>query len=59
MRDLDAEVATIDAAAFDLKAVNPNAVAVVDERTPQEIVETITAQARIVADALSNLSRLL
>ncbi|MBD3816974.1 MAG: N-6 DNA methylase, partial [Halothiobacillus sp.] len=58
-RDLEAKAAAIDAAAFDLKAVNPNAVAVVDERTPGEIIESITAQGRIVADALARLSQLM
>ena len=58
-RDLEAEAAAIDAAVFDLKAVNPNAVAVVDERTPGEIIENITAQGRIVADALARLNQLM
>jgi restriction endonuclease S subunit len=58
-RDLEAEAATIDAAVFDLKAVNPNAVAVVDERTPGEIIASITAQGRIVADALARLNQLM
>ena len=49
----------IDAAVFDLKAVNPNAVAVVDERTPGEIIESITTQGRIVADALARLNQLM
>jgi type I restriction enzyme M protein len=34
---------------FDLKAVNPNAVAKVDERTPLEINQSIEDQGRIVA----------
>jgi type I restriction enzyme M protein len=58
-RDLEAEAADIDAAVFDLKAVNPNAVAVVDERTPGEIIESITTQGRIVADALARLNQLM
>ena len=33
-RDLETQAAAIDAAVFDLKAVNPNAVTKVDERTP-------------------------
>ena len=59
VRDFEAEVAAIDAAVFDLKAVNPNAVAVVDERTPGEIIQNITAQGRIVTDALARLSQLM
>lgn len=58
-RDLEADAAAIDAAVFDLKAVNPNAVAVVDERTPGEIIESITAQGRIVTDALARLNQLM
>lgn len=58
-RDLEAEAAAIDAAVFDLKAVNPNAVAVVDERTPGQIIESITKQGRIVADALARLNQLM
>lgn len=58
-RDLEAEAAAIDAAVFDLKAVNPNAVTTVDERTPDEIIESISAQGRIVADALARLKALM
>jgi type I restriction enzyme M protein len=58
-RDLETEAAAIDAAVFDLKAVNPNAVAVVDERTPGEIIESISVQGRIVADALARLNQLM
>jgi type I restriction enzyme M protein len=39
--------------------VNPNAVIKVDERTPQQIIQNIEAQRRIVAEALANLSALL
>lgn len=59
VRDLEAKAAAIDAAVFDLKAVNPNAVAKVDDRTPQQIIQNIQAQGRIVADSLSRLSALL
>ena len=58
-RDLESRVADIDAAVFDLKAVNPNTVAKVDTRTPQAIISNIEAQGRIVADAMSRLSGLL
>jgi len=43
---------------FDLKAVNPTAVVDVDIRTPQQIIDNIEAQGRIVADALARLSAL-
>lgn len=58
-RDLEAEAATIDAAVFDLKAVNPNAVAVVDDRTPAEIIESIAAHGETVSAALARLRGLL
>lgn len=58
-RDQEAKAAAIDAAVFDLKAVNPNAVAKVDERTPQEIIESIGVQGRIVEAALVKLKLLL
>lgn len=58
-RDLEAQAAAIDAAVFDLKAVNPNAVVVVDERTPQQIIVNIEAHGRIVAEALARLNALM
>lgn len=59
VRDLEAESAAIDAAAFDLKAANPNVTAMVDDRTPAQIITSIEDQGRIAAQALSNLSKLL
>ncbi|HPT50318.1 MAG TPA: hypothetical protein PKZ22_08970, partial [Accumulibacter sp.] len=38
---------------------NPNAVAVVDERTPGEIIKSIEAQGDIVANALTRLKGLI
>lgn len=58
-RDLEAEAAAIDAAVFDIKAVNPNVVAVVDERTPMEILASIDEQGKAVTEALERLSALL
>ena len=58
-RELEAQAAAIDAAVFDLKAVNPNAVAISDERTPAEIISGIEAQGLIVTQALGRLSSLL
>jgi len=58
-RDLEAQAAAIDATVFDLKAVNPNAVATVDDRTPAEIITSIDAQGRLVAQALGRLRALL
>lgn len=59
VRDLESQAASIDAAVFDLKAVNPNAVATVDERSPAEIIASIETQGRVVADALYRLQLLL
>jgi type I restriction enzyme M protein len=44
---------------FDLKAVNPNAAAKTDARTPAEIIASIEAQGEIASAALSNLKKLL
>lgn len=59
VRDLQSKAAAIDAAVYDLKAVNPNAVAVVDERSPEEIIANIVAQGNIVTTALSRLQGLM
>lgn len=59
VRDLETQAADIDAAVFDLKAVNPTAVVEVDTRTPQQIIDNIEAQGRIVADALARLNTLM
>jgi len=58
-RDLETQAADIDAAVFDLKAVNPTAVVEVDTRTPQQIIDNIEAQGRIVAGALARLNSLM
>lgn len=58
-RDLEAQADAIDAAVFDLKAVNPNAVASIDTRTPAEIILSIEKQSKVVSDALSRLSQLM
>lgn len=56
---METQAADIDAAVFDLKAVNPTAVVDVDTRTPQQIIGDIEVQGRIVADALARLSVLM
>ncbi len=58
-RDLESRAADIDAAVFDLKAVNPNVVTKVDARTPREIIGSIEQQGRIVSEALARLTTLL
>lgn len=58
-RDLEAKAAAIDAAVFDLKAVNPNAVTTIDERSPSEVIRSIQGHAKVVVDALQRLSALM
>jgi len=58
-RDLEAKAADIDAAVFDLKAVNPTAVVDLDTRTPQQIIQNIETQGCIIAEALAKLDTLL
>jgi type I restriction-modification system DNA methylase subunit len=58
-RDLEAEAATIDAAVFDLKAVNPNVVTVVDERTPAQLIASANEHGKLVTQALNRLTALL
>lgn len=58
-RDLESRASSIDAAVFDLKAVNPNAVTKTDKRTPVEIIQSIQDQGRIVSDALARLNALI
>jgi type I restriction enzyme M protein len=58
-RDLEAAAAAIDAAVFDLKAINPNAVNKIDDRTPQQIIQSIEEQGRTISDALSRLTSMM
>jgi type I restriction enzyme M protein len=58
-RDAQAEADAIDAAVYDLKAVNPRARVVRDMRTPAEIIESIGAHGRTVNAALGRLRDLL
>lgn len=58
-RDMEAQTAVIDAAVFDLKAVNPKTVTKVDARTPMQIIQSIHAQGCVVSEALARLNELL
>lgn len=58
-RDLETKAADIDAAVFDLKAVNPTAVFDVDTRTPRQIISNIEEQGRVISDALTRLATLM
>jgi type I restriction enzyme M protein len=58
-RELEARAAEVDAGTFDLKAVNPNAVIKRDNRTPEQVIQSIEDQGKIVSDALARLRALL
>ena len=49
----DATVKEIEDAVYDLKAVNPNRKANVDDRTPEMLMDIIEAKGREVAEALA------
>ncbi|RYE58933.1 MAG: restriction endonuclease subunit M [Sphingobacteriales bacterium] len=59
VREQEAIASDIDAKVFDLKAVNPNAVAKTDSRTTLEVIESIEEQAKIVKDAMNSLKKML
>ncbi|QFY44537.1 N-6 DNA methylase [Candidatus Methylospira mobilis] len=54
-REAQTTAGDMDAAVYDLKAVNPNARAVTDTRTVPDIIDGIERQGRIVAQAMENL----
>jgi len=58
-RDAQSKADAIDAAVFDLKAVNPNAVTKIDARTPDEVIQSIEDQGKIVAHSLKTLRELI
>jgi type I restriction enzyme M protein len=58
-RDAQAKADAIDAAVYDLKAVNPRARVVRDSRTPEEVLGAIAAHGRAVDAALTRLRALM
>ena len=48
-KDLETRAADIDAAVFDLKAVNPNAVTKIDARTQTKLFQAFESQGKIVS----------
>jgi type I restriction enzyme M protein len=58
-RNLETQAVTIDAAVFDLKAVNPTAVLEVDDRTVLQIMDSIESQGLVMAQALARLNDLM
>ncbi|RJP85302.1 MAG: restriction endonuclease subunit M [Desulfobacteraceae bacterium] len=59
VRDAESKASGIDAAIFDLKAVNPNVFTKVDQRTLGEIIQNIETQGQVVAAAMGKLKTLL
>lgn len=57
-REAQAKADSIEDAAFDLKAVNPNRVSQEDKRTPQELLAFIAEKGREADSALGRLSKL-
>lgn len=58
-REAQATADAVDAAVFDLKAVNPNAIVKNDTRKPDEVIRSIEEQGNVVAKALATLRALL
>jgi len=58
-REAQSKADAIDAAVFDLKAVNPNAIVKIDTRTPDEVIQSIEEQGKIVSSALKSLRELI
>lgn len=59
IREAQAKADAIDAAVFDLKAVNPRVRVERDTRSPQEIAASVAAHGRQVEAALARLTALL
>ena len=57
VRELNHKAQEIEDATYDLKAVNPNKKAIVDERTPLQLIEVIEAKGREIAEALAVLKQ--
>jgi len=55
IREAHTKAVDIDAAVYDLKAVNPNVKAMSDTRTVLEIIENINLQGQVVATAMNKL----
>jgi type I restriction enzyme M protein len=56
VRDLETKVKETEDAVYDLKAVNPHRIQVIDTRTPEELIELIKAKGNEIAEALKLLS---
>lgn len=54
-REAESRAEAIENAVYDLKAVNPNRKATVDERTPAELMDLIEAKGREVSEAIAAL----
>jgi type I restriction enzyme M protein len=59
VRELENKAADIEAAVFDLKAVNPHVIVETDTRTPLNIIENIQLQQKVIDNALKKLAELM
>lgn len=59
VREAQSKADAIDAAVYDLKAVNPRARLDSDTRSPAEVIESIDAQGKIISAAMAKLTALL
>ncbi len=58
-RENSAKAESIENAAFDLKAVNPNRISIVDKRTPKELLRAISDKGKEADKALARLGSLI
>ena len=58
-RTLQSNIIKLDAAVFDLKAVNPNFESVVDHRSVSEIIESIHKHGKVVTHSLEQISNVI
>jgi type I restriction enzyme M protein len=58
-REAQSKADAIDAAVYDLKAVNPKEVKDLDTRTTEEIIDSIDAHGETIKDALARLRDLM
>ena len=54
-RDFAAKTKEIEDSVYDLKAVNPHKITVVDDRTPEQLMDIIEAKGREISEALASL----
>lgn len=58
VRDLEGKINDIESAVYDLKAVNPNKKAVIDTRTPSDLLDLIETKGHEITEALTILRKI-